>query len=46
MTGRYLLRPRARADLKHNFLFYRLAGVDVEIVRILHEPMDFEQHIP
>jgi toxin ParE1/3/4 len=98
MSGRYFLRPRARADLKDiwrftesrwgseqariytalirqrmeavaakpetgrpcpelragyfkcpagsHLLFYRLAGNDVEIVRILHQRMDFEQHIP
>lgn len=27
-------------------LFYRLTGDGVDIVRILHERMDFERHIP
>jgi toxin ParE1/3/4 len=28
-----------------HFLFYRLAGDEVEIVRILHERMNFKQHL-
>jgi toxin ParE1/3/4 len=27
-------------------LFYRLADDDIDVVRILHERMDYERHIP
>jgi toxin ParE1/3/4 len=29
-----------------HFLFYRLIAEGVDIVRILHERMDFERHLP
>jgi toxin ParE1/3/4 len=29
-----------------HFLFYRLIAQGIDIVRILHERMDFERHIP
>ncbi len=29
-----------------HFLFYRLLGHGIDVVRILHERMDFERHIP
>jgi toxin ParE1/3/4 len=98
MTGRYVLSPRAQADLDNiwdysakrwgkeqaeaytreiwqriekvaarpatgqecsdirvgyykiscgsHFLFYRIVGDGIDVVRILHERMDFERHIP
>jgi toxin ParE1/3/4 len=29
-----------------HFLFYRITGDGVDVVRILHERMDFERHLP
>jgi toxin ParE1/3/4 len=29
-----------------HFLFYRLTDEGIDVVRILHERMDFERHIP
>ena len=49
MTGRYVLSPRAQTDLGDIWDYtadrWGLAeGID--IVRILHERMDFARHIP
>jgi toxin ParE1/3/4 len=39
-TGYYKCRAGS------HFLFYRMTGDGVDIVRILHERMDFKRHLP
>jgi toxin ParE1/3/4 len=37
--GRTVARPR-------HFVLYRIAGVRVDIVRVLHDAMDLAEHVP
>ena len=40
------LRPGYRKfAVGSHVLFFRLAGDDIDVVRVLHQSMDFEQHL-
>ncbi|MCB2083978.1 MAG: type II toxin-antitoxin system RelE/ParE family toxin [Sphingomonadaceae bacterium] len=42
--GRHLTLRRMRSA--HHFVFYRVEGNDVIVIRILHERMNFESRMP